>query len=58
MNPLDLIERDLLGQLVVEPKRDRRAHPLRIDIFRPRDDDLAGWRPAEASGYGGNHGAG
>ena len=34
------------------------CHPLRIDIFRPRDEDLAGWRPAEANGYGGGHGVG
>ena len=33
------------------------CYPLRIDIFRPRDEDLAGWRPAEPSGYGGGHGA-
>ena len=34
------------------------CHRVRIDIFRPREEDLAGWRPAEASGYGGGHGAG
>ena len=34
------------------------CHPLRVEIFRPREDHLAGWRPAEASGYGGGHGAG
>ena len=33
------------------------CHPLRVEIFRPRDEDLAGWRPAEPSGYGGGHGA-
>ena len=34
------------------------CYPLRVEIFRPRDEHLAGWRPAEASGYGGGHGAG
>ena len=34
------------------------CYPLRVDIFRPRDEDLAGWHPAEPSGYGGGHGAG
>ena len=34
------------------------CHRVRIDIFRPREEDLAGWRPAEASGYGRAHGAG
>ncbi len=33
------------------------CYPLRVDIFRPRDEDLAGWHPAEPSGYGGGHGA-
>ena len=34
------------------------CHPLRVEIFRPREDHLAGWRPAQASGYGGGHGGG
>ncbi|MDE0057218.1 MAG: DUF1989 domain-containing protein [Defluviicoccus sp.] len=33
------------------------CHPLRVDIFRPEEASLAGWRPAEPSGYGGGHGA-
>ena len=34
------------------------CYPLRIDIFRAREEDLAGWTPAEPSAYGGGHGAG
>ena len=34
------------------------CHPLRVDIFRPRAEDLAGWHPAEPNRYGGGHGAG
>ena len=34
------------------------CYPLLVEIFRPREADLAGWRPAEPSGYGGGHGAG
>ena len=38
---------------------DRAAcFPLRVDIFRPREADLAGWSPAQPSGYGGGHGTG
>ena len=33
------------------------CHPLRVDVFRPREADLAGWTPARPSGYGGGHGA-
>ena len=33
------------------------CHPLRVEIFQPREEHLAGWRPARASGYGGGHGA-
>ena len=33
------------------------CHPLRVEIFEPRKENLAGWRPAQASGYGGGHGA-
>ncbi len=36
---------------------DRAAcYPLRVEIFRPRDEDLAGWRPAPPNGYTGGHG--
>ena len=34
------------------------CHPLRVEIFRPREEHLANWRPAQASGYGGGHGVG
>ena len=34
-----------------------RSHPLRVEIFRPQENKLAHWRPAQASGYGGGHGA-
>ena len=33
-----------------------KCHPLRIEIHRPREENLAGWRPASSSGYGGGHG--
>ena len=33
------------------------CYPLRVDIFRPLEANLAGWRPARPSGYGGGHGA-
>ena len=33
------------------------CYPLRVDIFRPEAANLAGWRQAEPSGYGGGHGA-
>ena len=35
-----------------------KCHPLRVEIFRPREETLAGWRPAQGNGYGGGHGAG
>ena len=35
-----------------------RCHPLRVEILRPREEALEGWRPAQGSGYGGGHGAG
>ena len=35
-----------------------RCYPLRVEIFRPRDASLAGWQPAQSSGYGGGHGVG
>ena len=34
------------------------CHPLRVEIYRPRSDHLAGWQPAARNGYGGGHGAG
>jgi uncharacterized protein YcgI (DUF1989 family) len=29
------------------------CHPLRVEIYRPADGTLTGWRKAEVSGYGG-----
>ena len=34
------------------------CHPLRVEIYRPKAEHLAGWRPAERNGYGGGHGVG
>ena len=34
------------------------CHPLRVEIFRPREEALASWRPAQASRYSGGHGVG
>ena len=34
-----------------------RCFPLRVDIFAPRTEDLAGWQPAARNAYGGGHGA-
>ena len=30
----------------------------RVEILRPREEALEGWRPAQGRGYGGGHGAG
>ena len=35
-----------------------KCHPLRVEIFRPQEKTLAGWRPARSNGYGGGHGVG
>ena len=60
-------EIDLLGALSACPGGDcgsvhssdvATCHPLRVEILRPREETLAGWRPAQGSGYGGGHGAG
>ena len=60
-------EIDLLAALSACPGGDCGAghssdsatcHPLRVEIYRPRAEHLADWRPAQASGYGGGHGAG
>jgi uncharacterized protein YcgI (DUF1989 family) len=32
------------------------CHPLLVEIYRPRDEALKGWRPAARNGYGGTHG--
>ena len=59
-------ELDLLAALSACPGGDcgashssdsARCHPLRVEIFRPREEALTGWRPARSSGYGGGHGA-
>ena len=34
-----------------------RCHPLRVEIYRAQEMKLEHWRPAQASGYGGGHGA-
>ena len=35
-----------------------KCHPLRVEIFRPREETLEGWQPPQGSGYRGGHGAG
>lgn len=32
------------------------CHPLKVEVYRPRGEALAGWRPPERNGYGGRHG--
>jgi hypothetical protein len=58
-------EIDLLAALSTCPGGDCGAehssdaapcYPLRIEIYRPKDEHLADWRPAPANGYGGGHG--
>ena len=60
-------EIDLLAALSACPGGDCGAghssdsatcHPLRVEIYRPRDEHLADRRPVQASGYGGGHGVG
>ena len=33
-----------------------QCHPLRVEIYRPREESLANWRPAPINGYSGGHG--
>ena len=33
-----------------------QCYPLRVEIYRPRDESLANWRPAPINGYSGGHG--
>jgi len=33
-----------------------KCYPLKVEIYRPRDEALAGWKPAEASRYSHTHG--
>ena len=35
-----------------------KCHPLRVEVYRPRTEHLAGWEPAGRNGYGGGHGVG
>jgi uncharacterized protein len=35
-----------------------KCHPLKVEIYRPRPEALAGWKPAQASRYSRSHGAG
>ncbi len=60
-------EIDLLAALSACPGGDCGAshssdvatcHPLRVEILRPREETLEGWRPVQGNGYGGDHGAG
>jgi len=55
-------EIDLIGALSACPGGDcgethssdaARCHPLKVEIFRPRDDALQGWRPPVVSAYSG-----
>ena len=34
---------------------DAPCHPLRVEIYRPRSEHLAGWQPAARNGFGGGH---
>ena len=35
-----------------------QCHPLRVEVFRPREKTLEGWQRARPSTYAGGHGAG
>ena len=59
-------EIDLLGGLSACPGGDcstshssdaAACHPLKVEIYRPRPEALAGWQPAARSGYSRGHGA-
>jgi uncharacterized protein len=59
-------EIDLIGALSACPGGDcsgtyssdvARCYPLKVEILKPRDEALSGWRGPEASGYSRNHGA-
>jgi uncharacterized protein YcgI (DUF1989 family) len=59
-------EIDLLGALSACPGGDcsaehssdtARCYPLKVEVFRPSEEALQGWKPAEASGYSRSHGA-
>jgi uncharacterized protein YcgI (DUF1989 family) len=69
VRPGDFIELfaeiDLLGALSACPGGDCGAdhssdvaacYPLKVEIYRPRDEDLAGWQPALPNRYSRSHG--
>jgi len=69
VRPGDFIELfaeiDLLAALSTCPGGDCGAghssdaapcYPLRVEIYRPREESLANWRPAPINGYSGTHG--
>lgn len=58
-------EIDLLAALSTCPGGDCGAghssdsapcYPIRIEIYRPREESLADWQPVPSNGYGGGHG--
>ena len=60
-------EMDLLAALSACPGGDCSAghssddapcHPLKVEIFRPRGEHLAGWKAPARNGYDGSHGLG
>jgi uncharacterized protein YcgI (DUF1989 family) len=59
-------EIDLLGALSACPGGDcgsvhssdvATCHPLKVEIYRPKDGALSGWQPPQGSHYSGRHGA-
>jgi uncharacterized protein len=59
-------EIDLLGALSACPGGDcsgthssdvAKCHPLKIEIYRPKDGALSGWQPPQANPYSRRHGA-
>jgi uncharacterized protein YcgI (DUF1989 family) len=58
-------EINLLGALSACPGGDcstthssdeAKCYPLKVEIWRPREGALSGWRPPERSRYSGGHG--
>jgi uncharacterized protein YcgI (DUF1989 family) len=35
-----------------------KCYPLKVEVYRPADGALTGWRPPMASGYSRTHGVG
>lgn len=61
-----LAEIDLIGGLSACPGGDcgaehssdaARCHPLRVEVWRPREGALAGWQSPALNGYDGRHGS-